>query len=91
MAEHTQEYGCLYHAREPYEVLSTRWLSYDGILKLKKVESAVEVYYNSGQFRNTMAYLEPFFPDAFSMYEAIGRYYQEQELDKISHSRAAPL
>lgn len=87
MAEHTQEYGCLYHAREPYEVLSTRWLSYDGILKLKKVESAVEVYYNSGQFRNTMAYLEAFFPDAFSMYEAIGRYYQEQELDKISHSR----
>lgn len=87
MAEHTGEYDCVFHCREPYEVLSTRWLTYREILKLKMVESAVEVYYNSGQFQNTMQLLETYFSDAFSMYEAIGEYYQKQGLDKISHSR----
>ncbi|MFR6330331.1 MAG: DUF4080 domain-containing protein [Eisenbergiella sp.] len=32
----------------PYEVLSTRWLSYGEVLP-KLVEEMVEVYYNSGQ------------------------------------------
>ena len=41
--------------KEPYEVLSTAWLSYEDILKLKMVESMVEVYYNSGQFRKTLS------------------------------------
>ncbi len=87
MMEMCQEYGIVYKTREPYEVLSTKWLDYDDVLKLKTVENMVEVYYNSGQFQNTLEYLENFFPDAFSIYERLGSFYMEKGYGDVSHTR----
>ena len=87
MMEMCREYGIVYKTQEPYEVLSTKWLDYDYVLKLKTVENMVEVYYNSGQFQNTLEYLEKFFPDAFSIYERLGSFYMEKGYGDISHTR----
>ena len=87
MMEMTEEYKILYKDREPYEVLSTAWLTYGEILRLKMVESMVEVYYNSGQFKNTLVFLEKYFDDPFRMYEALGRFYEKKGYSEISHSR----
>ena len=87
MMEMCREYGIVYKTQEPYEVLSTKWLDYDHVLKLKMVESMVEVYYNSGQFQNTLEYLEKFFPDAFSIYERLGSFYMEKGYGDVSHTR----
>ena len=87
MMEMTGEYQILYKDREPYEVLSTAWLIYGEILRLKMVESMVEVYYNSGQFKNTLVFLEKYFDDPFRMYEALGRFYEKKGYSEISHSR----
>ena len=87
MMEMTGEYQILYKDREPYEVLSTAWLTYGEILRLKMVESMVEVYYNSGQFKNTLVFLEQYFDDPFRMYEALGRFYEKKGYSEISHSR----
>lgn len=87
MMEMTGEYQILYKEREPYEVLSTAWLTYGEILRLKMVESMVEVYYNSGQFKNTLVFLEKYFDDPFRMYEALGRFYEKKGYSEISHSR----
>lgn len=87
MMEMCREYGIVYKTQEPYEVLSTKWLDYDHVLKLKTVENMVEVYYNSGQFQNTLEYLENFFPDAFSIYERLGNFYMEKGYGDISHTR----
>ena len=87
MMEMTGEYQILYKDREPYEVLSTAWLTYGEILRLKMVESMVEVYYNSGQFKNTLVFLEKYFDDPFRMYETLGRFYEKKGYSEISHSR----
>ena len=87
MMEMTGEYQILYKDREPYEVLSTKWLPYGDVLKLKAVESMVEVYYNSGQFKHTLVFLEQYFEDPFRMYEALGRFYEKKGYSEISHSR----
>ena len=87
MMEMTGEYQILYKDREPYEVLSTAWLTYGEILRLKMVESMVEVYYNSEQFKNTLVFLEKYFDDPFRMYEALGRFYEKKGYSEISHSR----
>ena len=87
MMEMCREYGIVYKTQEPYEVLSTKWLDYDHVLKLKTVENMVEVYYNSGQFQNTLEYLENFFPDAFSIYERLGSFYMEKGYGDVSHTR----
>ena len=87
MMEMCKEYGIVYKTQEPYEVLSTKWMDYDHVLKLKTVENMVEVYYNSGQFQNTLEYLENFFQDAFSIYERLGSFYMEKGYGDVSHTR----
>lgn len=89
MEEKAEDYGLLFRDTPPYEVLSTRWLSYGELICLKGVEEMVEVYYNSGQFGNTMRELQTEFSSPFDMYEALREYYRDQELSAVSHSRNA--
>lgn len=89
MAEKAEEYGVKFKTQPPYEVLSTRWLSYGEILKLKTLEEMLEVYGNSGQFRTVMAELSGEFETPFDMFEALAEYYDKQGLLGISHSRMA--
>lgn len=87
MAEAAEGYGCVHKAKPPYEVLGTRWLSYEEILKLKGVEEMVEVYYNSGQFQKTIRAMEGLFETAFSMYEELADFYERNGYNEISHTR----
>ena len=87
MQEEAEKYGIVHKEKEPYEVLSTRWLPYGDVLKLKAVESMVEVYYNSGQFQHTLEYLVPLAKDAFTFYESLGAFYEKKGYSEISHSR----
>ena len=87
MQKEAEVYGIVYKEKEPYEVLSTNWLTYGEVLKLKMVESMVEVYYNSGQFWHTLEYLVPFEKDAFTFYEKLGSFYEKKGYSEISYSR----
>ena len=81
------EYGCVYTDREPYEVLYTKWISYADVLRLKRVEEMVEVYYNSAQFTKTMPVCLESFPDAFTFFDRLGTFYEERHYDGIAHTR----
>ncbi|SES07994.1 B12-binding domain-containing radical SAM protein [Lachnobacterium bovis] len=87
MHAHQDEYDCVYQQSSPFEVLSTKWISYDDILLLKQVEEMVEVYYNSGQFTKTLPYLVELFKTPFSFFKALGEFYAYKNYDKISHNR----
>ncbi len=87
MYEHEKEYGIIYHDNPPYEVLSTKWLSYDDVLKMKRIEEMLEVYYNSGQFEITMKVLKTCFESAFDMFQRLGDFYEENNYFSMSHSR----
>lgn len=87
MHEQVQEYGCIYHSRAPYEVLYTKWLSYGDVTRLKSVDKMVDIYYNSGQFTQTIPYLETAFEVPFDLYQALGDFYESKGYDIISHSR----
>lgn len=89
MYEQAENYGLVYRDKPPYEVLSTKWLSYDDVLKLKGIENMVEVYYNSGQFTRTLKYLEDWWKDAFVLYEQLAYYYEQRGLTGLNHSRLA--
>ena len=44
MYEHAAEYEIVYHEKTPYEVMKTKWLSFDDVLKIKQVEEMLEVF-----------------------------------------------
>lgn len=77
MGEEKDAYEVKYISRPPYEVLATKWLSYDDVLRLKQVEEMVEVYYNSFQFSASMAFLENYHKSPFDLYEKLGQYYKK--------------
>lgn len=89
MEEQVTAYGLQYQDTQPYEVLSTKWITYDEILALKQIEEMVEVYYNSDQFEHVLSYLVPFFDSPYAFYEALGQYYEENRLFGIGFKREA--
>lgn len=76
--EKAEEYGIVYNSRPPYEVLYSRLIPYDDVLRLKGIEEMVELYYNSCQFTHTLPVLEKEFSSPFAMYEALSQYYEEK-------------
>lgn len=76
MEQRTDEYGIVYGSKPPYEVLYTKWLSFDDVLKLKGIEEMVEIYYNSNQFTHILPVLIQEFSSPFHMYEALAGYYR---------------
>ena len=89
MAAHVQEYELKYRSVPPYEVLSTKWLSYQDVIRLKEMEEMVEVHYNSGQFSCTLRLLEKEFSHPSSMFLALADYYEKNGLFGFSHNRLA--
>lgn len=89
MHAYAKEYGIVYRSNPVYEVLYTKWLTHDELLRIKRVEEMVELYYNSNQFTKTLAVLEKAFTTAFDLYQALGDFYEEMGYIVQSPSRIA--
>jgi len=76
MEQQALQYGIVYASNPPYEVLYTKWLSFDDVLRLKGIEEMVELYYNSSQFTHVLPVLAQEFSSPFQMYEALAEYYR---------------
>lgn len=74
IASQTEEFGLVYRDETPYEVLSTKWLSYGDIMRLKGIEEMVETYYNSHQFELTVTALERKHESPFAFYDALAEF-----------------
>lgn len=89
MYEQAKQYGVIYQAEPPYEVLETPWLTHEELICLKGVEEMVEIYYNSGQFLNTIRSLEEAFESPFQLYEALAEKYRQNRMHEKKHRREA--
>lgn len=87
MEKNAAEYELAYTGLPPYEVLSTRWLPYEDVCHLKQIEEVLEIYYNSGQFHNTLEYLCSYFDSPYDMYDYIASWYEEYDLFGVQSSR----
>ncbi len=87
IAEESREYQIKYHPRPPYEVMSTKWLTYADIIQQKTVEKMVDAYYNSGQFKMSLSYLETLYPNPYSLFQALGEYHVKRHGDLVNHAR----
>ena len=87
MEQMQENYELVYQDKEPFEVLSTKWLSYQEILWLKRIEEMVEVYYNSGQYAHTLRYLETFFDSPYALYSYLAGFYENGGFFEKNHTR----
>lgn len=79
------EYRYEFTHESPYEILSSQWLTYQEILKLKTVEDLLEKYYNSGRFKLSLEYLFSRFKSEFELLEQFADWWKAQQYDQFSH------
>lgn len=87
MYDDAVQYGIEYKSYPPYEVIRTKWMSYDDILSLKRTEEVLEIYYGTGQFVNSINYIMKFFETPYDFYKALGEYYAMNSKSGQKHSR----
>lgn len=73
----------------PYEVLKNKYISYEELLVLKKIEEIVDKFYNSGAFSNSLDYLLKKYETAFYMFYKISEYFDKNRLFLMSHSKSS--
>ena len=78
MEENAQQYGIVYSPYAPYEVLKTRWMSYEDLRYLHRTEEVLERYYNSGRYQCTLDFLLKVVEDPMDFYARLGNYYKDQ-------------
>ena len=92
MEQRAEEYGIRYSVRPPYEVLATRWISYEELDRLRRVCDVLEMYYNSQQFIRTLRFLEEnggMADGAFAFFDRMADFFAETGYNKKRPSAAA--
>ena len=76
MREEAELYDMRYSPYPPYEILSTKDISYDELLVLKKVEHMVDKYYNSQKFNNVIKFFIDKFETPFDFFLSLGEFFE---------------
>lgn len=87
LAQMKAEWGICHRAYAPYEVLFTKDMPFSDMLRLRYIEEMVELYYNSGKFRQVMAYVVPFYASPFAFFEGLGDYWESRGCQTRSHNK----
>ena len=87
MYENREAYGLIYRSEPPYEVFSTKWISYDEMIRLKGIEQMVELYYNSHQYDRTLQEVFMREKSAFEFFESFADDYRAKGYHLVNHSR----
>lgn len=71
-----EEHEIVYRKHAPYEVISTRYISAEELVRLKMIENMVDIYYNRGGFTHTLDLLiDASGKGAFGLFERLADFY----------------
>jgi len=80
------QYGYVFMENSPYEILGNNVLSFDDVIRIKRVEDVLEKYWNAHRTERTVTYLiQREFQSAFDFFQEFGDYWEEQGWNRIGH------
>ncbi len=81
--EKREAYGLICSGDAPYEVLQTRWISFEELDRLRRISDRVEEFVNSQGFRRTLKLAVRMFTDPFHMFEELESWYRRNGYEMI--------
>ena len=78
MREEAEKYEMVYSPYPPYEIIKTDKVSYEEMIRLKKVEEMVDKYYNSQKFNNTLKFFYEKYETPFDFFYDLGNYFESK-------------
>ena len=77
-----------YRKNAPYEVIANRFISANDIVRLKRIEELLELYYNRGGFEKTLAaVIKGLVKTPFAFYEEFSFFYELKGFQHRSHKK----
>ena len=86
--EQAEEYGYVYREKAPYEIISSKYISAEALMRLKKIENLLDLYYNRGGFGRTVDFaIDNLAGSPFDFYEELADYFYLKGFQHKSHKK----
>lgn len=86
--DQAEEHGYIYRSKAPYEIISNKYLSSSSLIRLKKIENLLDLYYNRGGFQRTVDFaIENLTESPFDFYEELADYFYLKGFQHRSHKK----
>ncbi|ADH99011.1 B12-binding domain-containing radical SAM protein [Salisediminibacterium selenitireducens] len=86
MRQRAKEFNYAYMDHAPYEILKNNVLSFDDVIRIKRVEDILEKYWNRKQLDYTVPFLiRHAFDSPFDFFQLFGDYWDQQQYGAIGH------
>jgi len=83
-----EEFRYLYREKAPYEFISNAFMSSEEVVKLKMVENILDLYYNKGGFKESLAYATIELAETpYHFYEEFANFYYLKGYQHRSHKK----
>ena len=89
LRSNSEKYGIVNRHQSPYEVLYTKDIKFEEMLRLKAIEDIVETYYNSGKALHAAKYVASLFDTPFDFYESFSLDWEKKNYHRVNHSKQA--
>jgi len=81
-----EEHDYIYMENAPYEILGNNVLTFEEMIRIKRVEDVLEKYWNDHRMDRTLLYIiENKFASPFDFFQEFGDYWEEQGWARIGH------
>ncbi|MCW5198277.1 DUF4080 domain-containing protein [Desulfobulbus sp. F3] len=87
MRARAEEFGLIFCAEPPYEVLATRWLPHDALGCLHEFCECVESFYNNRFFRSLWQYLRQRGEETSSFFQELLAICQQHDFFSLAHTQ----
>jgi len=88
--EEASKYDYVYMDNAPYEILQNNLLSFNEVIRIKRVEDVLEKYWNAHRLDNSVEYLiKHDFASAFDFFQEFGDFWEENGWNRIGHQLEA--
>jgi len=82
------EHGYVYRERAPYEIIGNNYISALALIRLKKIENVLDLYYNRGGFEYSLEFATKELAETpFDFYEELSDYYYLKGFQHKSHKK----
>ncbi len=78
MRDEAKKWGMVYSPFPPYEILRSNDITYEEIIRLKRIEEVFDKYYNSEKFSLILKYFVKKFQTPFDFYDALGEFFYKK-------------
>lgn len=86
LRQDAEKYNYTYMDHAPYEILSSEWLPFSDVVRLKRLEDVLEKYWNAHRMDYTIRYLMKHeFASPFDFFQEFGDYWEQQGWQRIGH------